>query len=526
MRLLLLFKSRLSLRRKRSGWGLAFLMMFVATSVMIAASLSLMSAPVNVRYVGQASQANQSAYELAMIGLNTVESDMRTRLDAGQTLDTSYTYPVTAVSMPQDPSNLSVLNASVGSYSATMTRVRGYTYLVKVTASVGGASVQVSRLLQMTSQTYDCTMIEDQILAGGIASISDSNLISYAQNNCMLKTASTTVTTPNAGAGASGCGTYSGSGTLSLATNNCGTVTANGTYSTIQFRSTTSTSGTGRVLYSSPAAGFTGTRTIHIPGTVGDYDWFYAKTSGGTKSTFPHTFLFSAAALTHSFETRGGNSDDIFSYNGGSTSDVYTSNGNNTVIVNGTWGNCSDGNYMQLGDSGNTGTNTVYLNAIKGGTGGATIETFSSGQTRIYFNNLSGDAVDIFGGSANDIIGCGVSFTGGTGTCGAAVAGTYTFEGKGGSDIISMDLLPPSGTTINGNTGTTSETSPNIIYTKGCSGSTNIRTNNTASLVISGGNRASGCVINGQTGGNSVLLKKSGTTDAGTNSNFARTLSY
>jgi hypothetical protein len=116
------------------------------------------------------------------------------------------------------------------------------------------------------------------------------------------------------------------------------------------------------------------------------------------------------------------------------------------------------------------------------------------------------------------------SFAGAAGTCGT-LANDFILQGYGGKDMISIDGLPPAGTSIYGNyNGAGDESTFNMIYTKGCNSSTAIYLQSTVGLVISAGNRASACAIYGS--GNSVLLKKSGTTDSGTTSGFARVLTY
>lgn len=149
------FNPRLKLTgKKATGYGLAFIMVFLVSTIMIGTSLQLVSAPVNVSYLGSSSQDNMAAQELAYTGMETVLTDIQSRLNSNQTVSTSYTYPTTSVTMPQDPSSLGGATATVGSYSATMTAARGDAYLVKVTATVGSGSASLSRLIHINRNTY------------------------------------------------------------------------------------------------------------------------------------------------------------------------------------------------------------------------------------------------------------------------------------------------------------------------------------------------------------------------------------
>lgn len=155
--------------KAQSGYGLVLLIVFLVSTVLIGASLQMVVGPVGLAYLGSSSQDNLSAQELAAIGMETVLADIQTRLNTNQTVDTSYTYSSTSVTMPQDPASLGGSSSTVGSYSATMTAARGDTYLVKVTAVVGQATASVSRLIHMNRNNG--TFVLDSV-SGAVAAYS------------------------------------------------------------------------------------------------------------------------------------------------------------------------------------------------------------------------------------------------------------------------------------------------------------------------------------------------------------------
>jgi len=141
-------------KKASSGYGLALLMVFLVSTVLIGASLQMVTAPVSLAYLGSSSQNTLSAQEVVEIGMETVMTDIQTKRNNNQTVDTSYTYPTTSVTIPQDPAVLGGATTTVGSYSATMTAARGDAFLVKVTATVGSASYSLSKLIPVNRNNY------------------------------------------------------------------------------------------------------------------------------------------------------------------------------------------------------------------------------------------------------------------------------------------------------------------------------------------------------------------------------------
>jgi hypothetical protein len=141
-------------RQGQNGYGLALLMIFLASTVLIGASLQLTVAPGSLAYLGSSSQNNLAAQELAEEGVGVVRADIQANLNSNQSVTTSYSYPVTSVNMPQDPTDLGGVSSTVGSYSATVTATRGDAFLVTVTATVGSASTTLSKLIYVNRNSY------------------------------------------------------------------------------------------------------------------------------------------------------------------------------------------------------------------------------------------------------------------------------------------------------------------------------------------------------------------------------------
>jgi len=135
----------------QAGYGLAFLMMFVASTVLIGTSLQLVLGATASNYLGVVVQDKNAAQQLANSAIDSyIIPDIQADLNQNTAVTTSYTFPNTAVPMPTDPANLAGSTVTAGNISATMTAARGDNYLVKVTATVGSATATSSRLLTLT----------------------------------------------------------------------------------------------------------------------------------------------------------------------------------------------------------------------------------------------------------------------------------------------------------------------------------------------------------------------------------------
>jgi hypothetical protein len=133
-----------------AGYGLMLLIVFITSTVLIGTSMQILLGPSAAAYLGTSAQDSISAKFLAQSGMETVLADIQTNLNAGTTVNTSYTYSSANITMPTDPASLGGGASTIGSFSGTITSATGNTYMVKVTAVVGNATATHSKLVRMT----------------------------------------------------------------------------------------------------------------------------------------------------------------------------------------------------------------------------------------------------------------------------------------------------------------------------------------------------------------------------------------
>ncbi|HEY9686736.1 MAG TPA: hypothetical protein V6C52_07160 [Coleofasciculaceae cyanobacterium] len=513
-------------RTSQRGYGLVLMMLFVATTVMVMLSLQ-MTTQTSLGQFMTATRNRMTAESMAKTGLFQARTQILTDLDAGTLnplLDSGAGSPATwtytsTVSVPSDPSNLGSAPVSVGSFTATITQWRaGGWYVVKSVGTVGGSSVTFSDLMEI-QPSYTCSVqgaaTESAILAGNIATLSDDDLIKYAQNNCMLKAPPAGIATYSVTAGtgtdcSSGTVTDSGSGTL-----NQGNTTGScerriqGTYSLVYLGSHTSSTD---INIHNTSGGLTEVHATDISGQYHGIDAYNVSTASPSSSPL----LLKLTSVTNDAFISSSTSDDTISITGNlddaSMYDGYieTMTGIDTLIVGGTWsgadiymGGGDDSVYVKKGDPHQGGT--LYL---------------EDGNDVAYLGSFLWD--NMYGGDGNDIISCTNVL--GNGSCTAFGAAAYIY-GEAGNDIISIDQMVI-GTALGGTSNTILDggTGNNIIYTKGLSDTTySIDVNvcsgagvGGGSLVISGGNRTKGIIHCSQGNSNNVLLLKTGTTSTNT----------
>lgn len=132
------------------GYGLALLMVFLASATLLTASLSMILAPSVSGFVGQRSLSDSAAKLLAEKALDLAQADILTKQEAGTTITTAYRYPssgTNAISMPTYPGSVS--SVTKGNYYVTATYARGFTYLLTANVTVDSNNVAVSRLVQL-----------------------------------------------------------------------------------------------------------------------------------------------------------------------------------------------------------------------------------------------------------------------------------------------------------------------------------------------------------------------------------------
>ena len=134
------------------GYGLALLIVFLTSSILIAASTATLLSPSLSSYVGAAAMDQTTANQLAEEALAAAKEDILTQQAAGTTITTSYRYPSigsTTISVPTYPG--SVTTTAKGNYYVTISYARGFTYLLKAYVTVGSSNVVVSRLMQLSN---------------------------------------------------------------------------------------------------------------------------------------------------------------------------------------------------------------------------------------------------------------------------------------------------------------------------------------------------------------------------------------
>jgi hypothetical protein len=137
------------------GYGLALLLVFLFSSVMVASSASLVLAPSSI-FNSQGVMDQATANQMANQALYEAEQDILAQQRAGTTITTAYRFPASGtntISVPSFPG--SGVMIPKGTYYVTATYARGFTFLLKANVNVGSSNVEVSRLRQLRGLTPD-----------------------------------------------------------------------------------------------------------------------------------------------------------------------------------------------------------------------------------------------------------------------------------------------------------------------------------------------------------------------------------
>jgi len=137
-----------------SGYGLALLMVFLASSVLLATSMSLILTPGVTSFLSSGSSGMDVSRgkQIALAALNAAKSDIISQMQNGTTITTSYRYPSSgsnSITIPSYPSSGST--NTIGSYYVTVNKVRGFTYILTATATVNNTVINLSQLMQMNA---------------------------------------------------------------------------------------------------------------------------------------------------------------------------------------------------------------------------------------------------------------------------------------------------------------------------------------------------------------------------------------
>jgi len=134
---------------------MALLMVFLASSVLLATSMSLILNSSVVSYITSQSSTPiaGSQTQIANAALAAATKDILTNfLSQGTPVDTSYRYPASGenlITAPTYPG--SGATTTIGSYYVTVTKSRGFTYILEATVTVNGMTKVTSRLFQLSA---------------------------------------------------------------------------------------------------------------------------------------------------------------------------------------------------------------------------------------------------------------------------------------------------------------------------------------------------------------------------------------
>ncbi|MCE3234591.1 MAG: hypothetical protein K0Q50_771, partial [Vampirovibrio sp.] len=134
----------------QKGYGLALLVIFLSSSILIGASTAILLAPSLSNAVGAMASDDATARQLAEEAIDAAKADMLTKQQAGTTIDTSYRYPsvgTNTISVPTYPGSAS--STAKGTYYVTATYARGFSFLLQATVTVGANIFSLSRLVQV-----------------------------------------------------------------------------------------------------------------------------------------------------------------------------------------------------------------------------------------------------------------------------------------------------------------------------------------------------------------------------------------
>lgn len=140
------------------AYGLALLIVFISSAILMVTSVSLILGPMSSGFLGQQALDGSNAQQLAEKALDLAQADILTQQAAGTAITTSYRYPssgTNTLSLPTYPSSGS--SVASGAYYVTVTYARGFSFVLKANVTVGSNSLAVSRLVQLQGAPADPT---------------------------------------------------------------------------------------------------------------------------------------------------------------------------------------------------------------------------------------------------------------------------------------------------------------------------------------------------------------------------------
>ncbi len=136
--------------KAHAGYGLALMMVFLLSTMLSMACWQLFSKNSGIKTFA-ANRDYIMAEQIARSAVHLARADIVTKLTNGITVDTSYSFTST-MTVPSDPTNLASSTVTVGSYTATLPRQRGDSYLIKIEATVGTAKATTTQYFNLQAE--------------------------------------------------------------------------------------------------------------------------------------------------------------------------------------------------------------------------------------------------------------------------------------------------------------------------------------------------------------------------------------
>jgi hypothetical protein len=249
---------------KHPGYGVLF-GIIVGGTLLVSASLinSKLNQVAETRHVKTQANINQAA-DAFLAAWENATNYFKSQLDASQPVNIGTT-TTGNITIAADPANITGATQPIATYTATVTGKSGNNYWLSVATTTQGNTTVTEKIYNyVPTPAFNCRFVETRILEGQLDTISDSDLISYAQNGCALQSdkgtpfVDTGTETIDYGTGSPYTTTYTapaGSGTLNLNNLTTCVTTINTNHNVVKLLDATSTStitstaATNRIIY-------------------------------------------------------------------------------------------------------------------------------------------------------------------------------------------------------------------------------------------------------------------------------------
>jgi hypothetical protein len=479
---------------KHPGYGVLF-GIIVGGTLLVSAGLinSKLNQVAETRHVKTQANINQAA-DAFLAAWENATNYFKSQLDASQPVNIGTT-TTGNITIAADPANITGTTQPIATYTATVTGKSGNNYWLSVATTTQGNTTVTEKIYNyVPTPAFNCRFVETRILEGQLDTISDSDLISYAQNGCALQSdkgkpfVDTGSETIDYGTGSPYTTTYTapaGSGTLNLNNLTTCVATVNNNYDLVKLRDITA----GSTLISTANSN----RSILAGNIANSYMLLY----GGA---FQQRILIDNlnTSTINGLASKGIivkiNADDMV------LSNIYGFNNNDSVVVANKDINNS-GVYLYEGDN-QFAFKTAKTSYISG----------YAGNDSAYFQSLITSST-VHLGNGNNTVFCNNLY----GICDGLTT-SYIYTGTGNDFIVINNTLKV-GSIIHAGLGN------NIVYFKGASGVSPTYAYGKSLVILDGDLTNSGIYTTPASG--SVLLKKSsGVVSGSVISGFTRTINF